>query len=55
MAASVTAAYAAPNMGDQLSAKDAKAAEASLKLMDQQIAAISDKCPCHESGNRQNR
>jgi isopropylmalate/homocitrate/citramalate synthase len=42
MAASVNAAYAAPNTGDQLSAKDAKAAEASLKLMDQQIAAISD-------------
>jgi isopropylmalate/homocitrate/citramalate synthase len=42
MAASVNAAYAAPKTGDQLSAKDAKAAEASLKLMDQQIAAISD-------------
>jgi hypothetical protein len=42
MAASVNAAYAAPNTGDQLSAKDAKAAEASLKLMDQQIAAIAD-------------
>jgi hypothetical protein len=42
MAASVTAAYAAPNMGDQLSAKDAKAAEASLKLMDQRIVGISD-------------
>jgi hypothetical protein len=42
MAASINAAYAAPNTGDQLSAKDAKAAEASLKLMDQQIAAIAD-------------
>jgi hypothetical protein len=42
MAASVNAAYAAPNMGNQLSAKDAKAAEASLKLIDQQIAAIAD-------------
>jgi hypothetical protein len=42
MAASVDAAYAAPNTGDQLSAKDAKAAEASLKLMDRQVAAISD-------------
>jgi hypothetical protein len=42
MAASVNAAYAAPNTEDQLSAKDAKAAEASLKLMDQQIAEISD-------------
>jgi hypothetical protein len=42
MAVSVNAAYAAPNTGDQLSAKDAKAAKASLKLMDQQIAAISD-------------
>jgi hypothetical protein len=42
MAASVNAAHAAPNTGDQLSAKDAKAAEASLKLMDQQIAAIAD-------------
>jgi hypothetical protein len=42
MAVSVNAAYAAPNTGDQLSAKDAKAAEASLKLMDQQIARISD-------------
>jgi hypothetical protein len=42
MAASVSAAYAAPNTVDQQSAKDAKAAESSLKLMDQQIAAISD-------------
>lgn len=42
VAASVNAAYAAPNMGDQLSAKDAKAAEASLKLIDQQIAAVAD-------------
>lgn len=42
LAASVDAAYAAPNTGDQLSAKEAKAAQASLKLMDQQIAAIAD-------------
>jgi hypothetical protein len=42
MAASVNAAYAAPNTDDQPSAKDAKAGEASLKLMDQQIAAIAD-------------
>jgi len=42
MAASVNAAYAAPKAVDQLSAKDAKAAEATLKMMDQQIAAIAD-------------
>jgi hypothetical protein len=42
MAASVNAAYAAPKTVDQLSAKDAKAAEATLKMMDQQIAAIAD-------------
>jgi hypothetical protein len=42
MAASVNAAYAAPKTVDQPSAKDAKAAEATLKMMDQQIAAIAD-------------
>ena len=42
MAASVNVAYAAPKAVDQLSAKDAKAAEATLKMMDQQIAAIAD-------------
>ena len=42
MAASVNAAYAAPKAVDQLSAKDAKAAEATLKMMDQQIAEIAD-------------
>jgi hypothetical protein len=42
MAASVNAAYAAPKTVDQRSAIDAKAAEATLKMMDQQIAAIAD-------------
>jgi hypothetical protein len=42
MAASLNVAYAAPNTGDQLSAKEAKAAEASLKQIDEQIAAIAD-------------
>ena len=42
MAASVNAAYAAPKAVDQLSAKDAKAAEATLKMMDQQIDEIAD-------------
>ena len=42
MAASVNTAYAAPSTGDLLPAKNAKAAEASLKLVGQQIAEISD-------------
>jgi hypothetical protein len=42
MTASISAAYAAPNSGDQLSARKAKDVHATLALMDQQIANISD-------------
>jgi hypothetical protein len=42
MTASISAAYAAPNSGDQLSAKKAKDVRATLALMDQQIGNISD-------------
>jgi hypothetical protein len=42
MSASISAAYAAPSSGDQLAAKKAKAVRATLALMDQQIANISD-------------
>ena len=42
MTASISAAYAAPNSGDQLSVRKAKHVQATLALMDQQIADISD-------------
>src|ERR1700724_768146 len=42
MTASVSAAHAAPAAGDQVSAKDAKAVESTLKRMDGQAGAISN-------------
>lgn len=42
MTASVSVAHAAPAAGDQVSAKDAKAVESTLKQMDGQAAAISN-------------
>jgi hypothetical protein len=42
MTASVSVAHAAPDAGNQVSAKDAKAVESTLKRMDGQAAAISN-------------
>jgi hypothetical protein len=42
MTASVSVAHAAPDAGDQVSAKDAKTVETTLKQMDGQAAAISN-------------